>query len=139
MRMIAHLLVALLMVAGALISSAIAGDKDPLFINLTTDDPHRANMGITFGKSQFGLGHPLTIFLNDKGVFVASKVNAPRFGDHQKELAELVNKGATIIVCPMCMKHYGIQQADLVEGLQIGKPEVTGPALFKDNSTALSW
>lgn len=139
MRMIVHLLVALLIAGGTLISTAVAGDKDPLFINLTTDDPHRANMGITFGKSQFGLGHPLTIFLNDKGVFVASKVNAPRFGDHQKELAELVNKGATILVCAMCMNHYGIQQADLVEGLQIGKPEVTGPALFKDNSTALSW
>lgn len=139
MRKIVHLLVALLMVTGTFISTAVAGDKDPLFINLTTDDPHRANMGITFGKSQFGLGHPLTIFLNDKGVFVASKVNAPRFGDHQKELAELANKGATIIVCPMCIKHYGIQQADLVKGLQIGKPEVTGPALFKDNTIALSW
>lgn len=139
MRKIVYVLVALLMVAGAFISTGVAGDKDPLFINLTTDDPHRANMGITFGKSQFGLGHPLTIFLNDKGVFVASKVNAPRFSDHQKELAELANKGATIIVCPMCMKHYGFQQADLVEGLQVGKPEVTGPALFKDNTIALSW
>jgi hypothetical protein len=37
------------------------------------------------------------------------------------------------------MNHYGIQQADLEEGLPIGKPEVTGPALFKDNTTALTW
>jgi hypothetical protein len=39
MKTIGHLFVALLMVVGSMISLAVAGDKDPLFINLTTDDP----------------------------------------------------------------------------------------------------
>jgi sulfur relay (sulfurtransferase) complex TusBCD TusD component (DsrE family) len=96
-------------------------------------------MGITFSKAQFGLGHPLTIFLNDRSVFIASTVNAPRFAEHQKTLADLMSKGVTVIVCPMCMDHYGIQQANMVEGLQVGKPELTGPALFNDNTKALTW
>lgn len=120
-------------------SAALAGDTDPLFINLTSDDPHRAEMAITFGKAQMGLGHPLTIFLNDKGVFVASVTQAPRFAKHQEMLAELAAKGATILVCPMCTKQYGMKEADFVKGLQLGRPDLTGPALFKDNTKTLSW
>jgi len=33
-----------------LTAPALAGDTDPLFVNMTTDDAHRANMAITFGK-----------------------------------------------------------------------------------------
>jgi len=30
------------------ISGVQAGEADPLFVNVTTDDPHRANMALTF-------------------------------------------------------------------------------------------
>ncbi|WP_172457086.1 hypothetical protein [Polynucleobacter necessarius] len=30
--------------------SALAGPNDPLFINLSTDEMHRASMAINFGK-----------------------------------------------------------------------------------------
>ena len=46
---------------------AIAGATDPLFVNMTTDDPHRASMALTFALNQQRLGHPVTIFFNDKG------------------------------------------------------------------------
>lgn len=139
MKPVLHLLVAAILVLGAMTSVALAGETDPLFINVTTDDPHRAEMAITFGKAQMGLGHPLTLFLNDKAVFVASTTQAPRFAKHQEMLAELAAKGATILVCPMCTKHYGMQEADFVKGLQMGRPDLTGPALFKDNTKTLSW
>jgi hypothetical protein len=51
-------------------------------------------MAITFGKNQLERGHPLTIFLNDKGVFIGSKVNSAKFAEQQKALGELMNKGA---------------------------------------------
>ena len=57
----------------------------------------------------------------------------------QEVLAELISKGATVIICPMCMKHYGVQESDLLPGLQIGAPEVTGGALFKGNTKTLTW
>ncbi len=57
------LLLALALMAGGLTTPALAGDADPLFVNMTTDDAHRANMAITFGKAQMERGHPLTIFL----------------------------------------------------------------------------
>ncbi|MDG4557377.1 MAG: DsrE family protein [Candidatus Contendobacter sp.] len=133
------MMLALALVTGGIAHPTFAGNSDPLFVNLTTDDTHRANMGISFGKNQLERGHPLTIFLNDKGVLIGSKNNATKFADHQKMLGELMGKGAVVLVCPMCMKHYGVKEADLLPGLKVGNPELTGGALFKDNTKTLTW
>ncbi len=139
MRSVFVLIIAVSLVVGVLTSPVFAGETDPLFINLTSDDSHRASMAITFGKAQMGLGHPLTIFLNDRAVFIASTAQSARFAEHQKVLEELAAKGAAILVCPMCTRHFGMQESDFVKGLQLGKPDLTGPALFKDNTKTLSW
>jgi sulfur relay (sulfurtransferase) complex TusBCD TusD component (DsrE family) len=118
---------------------SLAGDGDPLFINLTTDDPHRANMAITLGRNQQDRGHPLTIFLNDKGVMIGSKTSAPRFSDHQGKLLEVMARGGSVLICPMCMKHYGVKDADLISGIKVGSPEATGASLFKENTKTLTW
>ena len=124
---------------GSMATSVLAGEGDPLFINMTTDDAHRANMAITFGKSQLDRGHPLTIFLNDKGVFLGSKTHISKFADHQRALTDIMAKGASVLICPMCMKHYGVRDADLVPGIKVGSPELTGGALFKDTTKTLTW
>jgi len=139
MKFISQLLIAMALCIGTLATPALAGDTDPLFVNLTSNDSHRANMAITFGAKQSERGHPLTIFLNDKAVLIGSKTNAGKFAEHQKALADLMGKGATILICPMCMKHYGVKEADLLPGLKIGNPELTGGALFKDNTKTLTW
>ena len=139
MKFVAQLLIALALCIGALATPAHAGPTDPLFVNLTSDDAHRANMAITFGAKQNERGHPLTIFLNDKAVVIGAKSHAGTYAEHQKALAELVQKGATVIICPMCMKHYGVKEADLLPGIKVGNPDLTGGALFKDNSKTLTW
>ena len=118
---------------------AVAGANDPLFINMTTDDGHRTTMAIGFGVKQHDLGHPLTLFLNDKAVLVASKANAGKFPEQQKAIAEAITKGAMVIACPLCMKHFGVKESELLPGIQVGKPELTGGALFKDNTKTLTW
>ena len=96
-------------------------------------------MALTFGKNQMERGHPLTIFINDRGVEVASKSHAAKFADDQKVLGELTEKGAVVLICSMCMKHYGVKEADLLPGIKVGSPEVTGDALFKENTKTLTW
>lgn len=135
---IAAVLAALSFVACPLIS-AHAGATDPLFVNVTTDDAHRANMALTFSKSQFARKHPVTIFLNDRAVAIASRANSERFKIYQEMLTAFVKDGATVIVCPMCMKQFGVKEADLIEGIKIGNPELTGGALFQDGTKTLSW
>ena len=139
MRFTTQLPFILALLIGGFTAPTLAGETDPLFVNLTTDDPRRANMGISFGANQLERGHPLTIFLNDKGVSIGSAVNSAKFADHQKALGELMSKGATVLICPMCMKHYGVQEADLVPGIKIGNPDLTGGQLFEDNPKTLTW
>jgi sulfur relay (sulfurtransferase) complex TusBCD TusD component (DsrE family) len=59
-------------------------------------------------------GHPVTIFLNDRAVYVAAKKNGTKFAEQQKTLAVLTEQGAVVLVCPMCMKQYGVQESDLL-------------------------
>ncbi len=123
----------------ALSTPAFAGDTDPLFINLTSDDGHRSTMAISFGTKQQAKGHPLSLFLNDKAVFIASKAHSAKFAEQQKALAEVIAKGGVVIVCPMCMKHFGVKETDLMPGFKVGNPDLTGAALFKDNTKTLTW
>lgn len=123
----------------ALAEEGPAGDGAPLFINLISDDPHRAMMALHFGQKQLQRGHPLTVFLNDRGVFIAAQQGAERFGPHQGIIADLLAADAQVIVCPMCMKHYGIAKPDLLEGLDVGNPELTGGALFAPDTRTMTW
>lgn len=118
---------------------AMAGDTDPLFINLTSDDGHRVNMALAFGGNQAKRGHPLTVFLNDRSVLAASKANSEKFAEQQKAMEALLAAGANIYICPMCMKHFGVQEADQLPGLKVGNPELLGGALFKDGTKTLTW
>lgn len=118
---------------------AFAGDADPLFTNVMTEDPHRAKMALMFSKNQMERKHPVSIFLNDKAVVLASKANAEKFKEQQGLIAALIAGGATVVVCPMCMKQYGVAEADLLPGLKVSNPELIGSLLFKDNTKTMSW
>ncbi|NJL25605.1 MAG: DsrE family protein [Calothrix sp. SM1_5_4] len=130
---------ALTILAALTATSAFAAPNDPLFINMTSSDSHRATMAIGFGVRQLDRGHPLTIFLNDRGVLVASQKKAAEYPDQQKMLTEAIKKGAAVYVCPICMKQYGVQEEDLLPGTQISNPGVIGSALFEDGTKTLSW
>ena len=123
----------------ALSLSALAGPNDPLFINLSTDDMHRASMAINFGKHHSANGHPLTIFLNDKAVMLGVKAGSSKFADQQQALSDVISSGALVIMCPMCLKQAGFTEADLISGVKLGSPKVTGDALFKDGTKTMSW
>jgi sulfur relay (sulfurtransferase) complex TusBCD TusD component (DsrE family) len=138
MTLLPRLVLALGLCLGV-VAPLLADDPDPLFINLTTDDSHRANMALNFGTNQLGRGHPLTVFLNDKGVLLGSKSQGAAFAEQQQSLADLMGKGAAVIACPMCMKHYGVAEADLIPGVQVGNPDLTGAALFKEDTRTLTW
>lgn len=129
----------LLCVSATIVPSAYAADTDPLFVNSSTDDAHRAKMVLSFTKNQQIRKHPVTVYLSDKGVLIASKANAAKFEEQQKLLTELMSGGATVIICPLCMKHYGVNEADLLPGIKLGNPELVGAALFQDKTRTLSW
>jgi sulfur relay (sulfurtransferase) complex TusBCD TusD component (DsrE family) len=136
------LVVLVSLLAGCTTPPATTAQTDspaPLFINMTTDDSHRANMALSFGMKQLDLGHPLTVFLNDKGVYVGTTANADQFAEQQKTITTLLEKGAVVYSCPMCMQHYGVNEADLLPGILVSNPDAIGEALFKDDTKTLTW
>jgi predicted peroxiredoxin len=139
MKRIRQLMIVLPLVMGSVAIPALAGEKDPLFINLSSDNAPRVDHALHFGSVHFSKGHPLTIFLNGKGVLLASKGHAAQFASQQKSLAELMDKGAVVIVCQYCMKQVGVKESELLPGFKVGNPELTGGALFKDDTKTLSW
>jgi predicted peroxiredoxin len=139
MRLFRLALLAFALLAVVAARPASAGEQGSLFVNMTTDDPHRATMAFAFSKAQMALGHPVTIWLNDRGVFVGDLGSAGKLSEPQGMLKELMMKGAEVIACPMCMKHYGIGDTSVLSGIKLGNPEMTGAALFKDDAKTLSW
>jgi len=118
---------------------AFSAANDPLFINLSTDEVSRASMAINFGKHHFSTGHPLTIFLNDKAVMLGVKAGSSKYVEQQQALSEAIVAGALVIMCPICLKQAGYSEADLIAGVKLGGPKVTGDALFKDGTKTMSW
>lgn len=123
----------------AAVSPAFAAETDPLFVNATTDQPHRAEMALFFSKNQLDRKHPVTIFLNDRGVLIASKANQGKFKVQQKQLEKLMAAGATVIACAMCMKYYRVKDADLLPGIKISNPQLIEGTLFKANTKTMTW
>ena len=138
--MILRLLKSLFISSLAVMSlSAISGPNDPLFINLSTDDLNRSTMAINFGKHHSASGHPLTIFLNDKAVMLGVRAGASKHAEQQQALSEVISAGALIIMCPMCLKQAGYTESDLISGVKLGGPKITGEALFKYGTKTMSW
>jgi sulfur relay (sulfurtransferase) complex TusBCD TusD component (DsrE family) len=139
MKLIKQFLLALSLIIGSGTMPALAGATDSLFINLSTDSSQRVDHALHFGSVQLANGHPLTIFLNGRGVLMATKQHVTEFASQQKSLAELMDKGATVIICQYCMKQNGVKESDLLPGYKVGNPELVGGALFKDNTKTISW
>lgn len=118
---------------------ASSAANDPLFINLSTDEINRSTMAINFGRHHFSTGHPLTIFLNDKAVMLGVKAGSSKHSEQQQALSEAITAGALVIMCPICLKQAGYSEADLLAGVKLGGPKVTGDALFKDGTKTMSW
>jgi sulfur relay (sulfurtransferase) complex TusBCD TusD component (DsrE family) len=120
-------------------TAARASDGPPLFLNLTTDNSQRSEAGLNFAKEQMARGHSLTVLLNDQAVRMGSSTNLRNFIPQQKLLRDLMSKGAVVLVCRVCMRHYGVSEANLMQGMQLDDPERIGEALFRDNTRTLTW
>jgi predicted peroxiredoxin len=134
-----RVVVLLAVVLGVAATSAIAGPNDPLFIGLSSDGANRVGHVLHFAGLQMSRGHPVTIWLNEGGIFLASKKHTEKHAARQKELADLMSKGATVLVCQYCMKQLDVAESDLLPGFKMGDPDLVGGALFRDNTKTLTF
>jgi predicted peroxiredoxin len=134
-----RLLVIIMVVLAGFGQVALAGSSDPLFVNLTTDDNHKANMAIAFSMEQLKHGHPVTIYVNSQAIQIVNKANSKRYAMQQQKLTEFASKGGTVLACRVCEKFLKFTESDLIPGVKLSTANSVAEALFKDNTKTLSW
>ena len=100
---------------------APAAQNNILLVNLISYTTPESRKAIEYEKAARGEGRQVIVFLYDRAVLVASKANADQFTEQQHNLRELMQKGATILVCPHCMKLYAVTQSNLLTGIRIAE------------------
>ena len=129
----------------ALLSGPVfADEKKTIFYNITTEEAWAAGMALAQANKALENGYDVAIFLNVRGVFLASKkFKTDSWADSGKSLQDMLksamDKGAKTIICPMCLKKAGMTMDDLIEGVVKGGPKVTMKAMTADNTAVISF
>lgn len=132
-------------IAGAMLTSlsscqkaAVSGStaKTVFFMNITgdgSDDLQRLDMAMKLAGFALDEKRDVFIFFNVKGVHVPTKKFSAdvKFKDDKpikEQLAGLIERGAVVHVCPICMKALGVDKDDIIEGASV----TTRPKLFAE-------
>lgn len=121
MKFIQYFVLMCLLSATLNLQPSLAENKNYLLINLTSYTTPESRKAIDYAKAEQTRGRPVVIFLQDKSVLAASKMHASQFKEQQRNLNELMRKGATVLICPDCMKLYGVNESDLLAGIHIAE------------------
>ena len=133
-----RLLAVLAILLAGLGQAASQADSDPLFANLSTDDTLKADMAIALSKEMLAQGHPVTLYLNSQAVIFADRSD-PRNAVQQAKLAEFINRGGTVLVCPVCVQVLHLNPRNLIPGAQFSTVDKLSQALFREHTKTLSW
>lgn len=137
-------------ILSGLLSIASAADaKGGLFVNLTTDDTWSAAKAILFAHEKvLKQGHkPVAIWLNVRGIYLIDKKRPSHVHGLMKEkgqsiqdmLRAFMGDGGIVIACAACSKAAGLTEADFIDGVQMGNPDLVKGLLFDPSVKTLSW
>jgi predicted peroxiredoxin len=125
-------------------TAAIADEHETIFYNVTTDEAWSAGMALGQANSALDNGYRVVIFLNVRGVFIASKrfntdTNAAAGVSLRDQLKAAMDKGAQVIICPMCLSKVGMTMDDVIDGVVKGGPDTTMKAMTADDTVVISY
>jgi predicted peroxiredoxin len=118
-------------------SSVVPNSAQPVskiaLISIISDpnsDLQEVNMGLTFAGFCVDEGYDVSIFLNVKGVKLATETFSTelKFGKHsplKEQLVALAERGVQVHVCPVCMKDFEIANDEIIpEAFVTDKPKL---------------
>lgn len=80
-----------------------------------------SNVAVKLARAALDKGYNVRMFGYGEGITVIKEGQDPkRFPNVGKELAELVGKGLTVVVCETCCAARGIHRGEEVKGTKIG-------------------
>lgn len=144
MKVLKSSLAVLFLLSMVAVAPVSADDRKTIFYNVTTEDAWAAGMALGQANKAIDAGYKVVIFLNVHGIFIASKsfltdINGLSGKSMQDMLKAAMDKGARVIICPMCMKKAGLTMDDLIEGVVKGGPDVTLKAMTAEDTVVISF
>ncbi|MFA7521581.1 MAG: DsrE family protein [Halothiobacillaceae bacterium] len=142
-----NLFAALFTVLALIVSgSALAGSGEgkTFFYNITTDEVWPAGMATAQAYNAAKIGHDVVVYLNVRGVYLASKDRkqdtlGATGRTAQETLKMAMDHGARVLVCPMCLDQAGLTPEDLIKGVEFGGAEALFTLLSRDGLVPLSY
>ena len=142
-------ILAFVLLAGVFSPADAEDRKSGLFINLTTDDTWAATKAVMFAHEKvLKRGYkPVAIWLNVRGIYLADKKRASHVHGLMKDkgqsiqdmLQSFIKDGGMVIACAACSEAAGLTQADFIDGVQMGNPDLVMGLLFDPTVKTLSW
>lgn len=118
--MISRVFRMLTMLATISLSLSVFAAKEPIYINLATNESDRVAMALNAGHQYAEHGFPIIIYLNDKAVILGVEVVSEPVSKGQIAIKQAIAKGATVFICPTCLENYGFTPSNLVQGVVLG-------------------
>lgn len=106
-------------------SDSGAGGKPVLVINMTSGPAnlHSAWMGLSLARHGLADGRDVIVFMNVAAPPLASDriPGSVTFGSEsiRDVLAEIIEGGGKVIVCPSCMELTGVKDSELLPGVEL--------------------
>ena len=97
-----------------------ANNKEPIFINLATNDPTKVLMALEAGRQYSEKGFPIVIYLNDKAVMLGVEGKEGSTTKERDALKNAIASGAIVNICPTCLNKFGLTRGDLLQGISLG-------------------
>lgn len=101
-----------------------ADTKNPIYINLATDDQAKVVMALDAGRQYAEKGFPIVIYLNDQAVVLGIEGESKNLSKGREALKRVIAGGAVVNICPNCLERYGLLSAKLIVGVTLGNPHL---------------
>jgi predicted peroxiredoxin len=119
-----------LAIGSLLVGAGARADRPSVIINLTsgTEDLHAVTMALQLAGHALTDGRETVIFCNVRAPELTGNglADSAVFNDNppiREMMRDLMDRGATVLACPHCMKAMGIEASELRDGIQVASRE----------------
>jgi predicted peroxiredoxin len=108
-------------------------EGNPLVYHLSSDEPWRATVAISDATTMLKLGHNVTLLLSVEGVQIGVKHPHTYLGLDMltRNVTNFIASGGNVIICEVCLRIAGYNNADIIDKAVVGKPEILSNLLSR--------
>ena len=106
---------------------------NPLVYHLSSDEPWRATVAISYATTMLKAGHNVTLLLSIEGVQIGVKHPHSYLGLNMltRNITNFIADGGRVVICEVCLRIAGYNNTNIIDKSIIGKPEILSNLLGK--------